>query len=72
MSAHIEQITESALQIMAKRASKLEPGRLFEITADDIVATVVADPVGETAFYLAKLIVCGIEHYNLFRAAGAA
>ena len=61
----VERITNAALGIMAKRASHLEPGESF--TASDIVATVAADPLGDTAHYLANLIVTGVEHYGLFR-----
>lgn len=64
----IERITDAALAIMAKRASNLEPGESF--TPADIAATVAADPLGNTALYLASLIVTGIQHYCLFREVG--
>jgi hypothetical protein len=61
----VQKITDAALEFMAKRASNLEPGESY--TTADIAATVVADPTGNTALYLAKLIVTGVEHYGLFR-----
>lgn len=65
----IEQITSTALALMAKTASNREPGEKF--TAADIARAAYSDPTGETAHYLANLIVTGIEHYALFREVNA-
>jgi hypothetical protein len=61
----VEKITSAALSLMAKTASNREPGEKF--TPADIANVVYSDPTGETAAYLANLIVTGVQHYTLFR-----
>jgi len=57
-------IVDTALGLMARRASAMTVGRDF--TTADIVSAVIADPAGETAHYLATLIATGLDHAPLY------
>jgi hypothetical protein len=57
--ATIEKITSAALSRMADFATRATPGAKY--TEADIVATVMADPTGETARFLAGLIAKSME-----------
>lgn len=61
----IEQVTNSAIALMVKRANTTTPNGSFN--ASHIVAAVIENPAGETAFYLAQLIAWGIDYLFMFR-----
>ena len=68
--AKIEKIVSAAMSKMADFASHVEPG--FSYTAEDIAATVMADPTSETARFLANVIAKSIELVSTLEYAEAA
>jgi len=61
----VERVTDVALATMVRRANAMTP--YGEVTAAQIAATVAADPLGDTAHYLAQLIAWGVEYLVMFK-----
>lgn len=69
-SATIEKIVSASMERMADFATRSTPGASY--TAEEIAATVMADPTGETARFLAGLIAKSIELVAVLEYADAA